>query len=388
MNLKQLNKTVTGHPEMDRWIAHVADTLNPVLRAQQAPGAKPITPQGAAQTGAIYQGAGVPGAAYGGNGDFYFRTDTPGTSGQLLYVKSAGAWVAVASVPASLLTAKGGLITATGPSAPVMLPVGSDGQVLTADSSQADGIKWAAASAGGNRQTLYEVDYTTLVTQNLKTGGDGAKTVDGKAVFVAGTVGATTNGITNGVGLVIQGNANGDNYLGGRFIDLAPTAVPQFGGIELWVRLTSANVSIAGEWSAVGIVDCSTTAALFNWFVFSGNRWNFGTEANQCWLSLSQDGSTAFTQTTNLSDDVIVVRMNEYCSAECFSGVWSGGWPAVSSLRFRARFPGVAAPASGSQTTSVTHWPDPGTFGFILNAGSPGAGANTKITVTNLRIIQ
>lgn len=41
-------------------------------------------------------GTGVPNNANGANGDFYFRGDTPGTVAQRIYIKSAGAWVALA----------------------------------------------------------------------------------------------------------------------------------------------------------------------------------------------------------------------------------------------------------------------------------------------------
>jgi hypothetical protein len=43
--------------------------------------------------GKLFSGSGVPSSGLGANGDFYFRTDTPGTSGQRIYIKSAGAWV-------------------------------------------------------------------------------------------------------------------------------------------------------------------------------------------------------------------------------------------------------------------------------------------------------
>jgi hypothetical protein len=46
----------------------------------------------AQQAGRIYQGSGVPNDANGNDGDVYFRTDTPGTANQRLYIKSAGAW--------------------------------------------------------------------------------------------------------------------------------------------------------------------------------------------------------------------------------------------------------------------------------------------------------
>ena len=49
----------------------------------------------------------------------------------------------------SIIDAKGDLIAATAADTPARLAVGSNGQVLTADSTTATGLKWATASAGG-----------------------------------------------------------------------------------------------------------------------------------------------------------------------------------------------------------------------------------------------
>lgn len=64
---------------------------------------------------------------------------------------AAGLWVPIAPPAAGMAdptTTKGDLIV-RGASAVGRLAVGSDGQVLTADSTQAAGMKWAAAAAGG-----------------------------------------------------------------------------------------------------------------------------------------------------------------------------------------------------------------------------------------------
>lgn len=57
-----------------------------------------ITTNGSIKLGGqstVYSGSGAPSNSNGVNGDYYFRSDTPGTANQRLYVKSAGAWVGI-----------------------------------------------------------------------------------------------------------------------------------------------------------------------------------------------------------------------------------------------------------------------------------------------------
>jgi len=54
---------------------------------------RPTTATGATQTGQLFMGSGVPAAANGNNGDFYFRTGGNVGSSDTLYHKEAGAWV-------------------------------------------------------------------------------------------------------------------------------------------------------------------------------------------------------------------------------------------------------------------------------------------------------
>ena len=73
-----------------------------------------------------------------------------GTTGQVL-AKASGtdmdfSWVAID--PLVILDAKGDLITATAADTPARLAVGTNAQVLTADSTTATGLKWATPSSG------------------------------------------------------------------------------------------------------------------------------------------------------------------------------------------------------------------------------------------------
>jgi hypothetical protein len=79
-----------------------------------------------------------------------------GTTGQVL-AKASGtdldfSWVAQDdsnAIQNAIVDAKGDLIAATANDTPARLAVGTNGHVLTADSTAATGIKWAAPAAGG-----------------------------------------------------------------------------------------------------------------------------------------------------------------------------------------------------------------------------------------------
>jgi hypothetical protein len=55
-----------------------------------------------------------------------------------------------ALIPKSVLTTKGDLIVGSAPSTPSVQSIGSDGQVLQADSTTSTGVKWASVDVTGN----------------------------------------------------------------------------------------------------------------------------------------------------------------------------------------------------------------------------------------------
>lgn len=104
-------------------------------------------------------------------GNFSYLKDT-----NKLYYYTGSAWAEAdtTGIPASAFTAKGDLLVGTGSGTYDDLTVGgTNGHVLTVDSSTSTGLKWAAVAAGGGKlgQVVSAVT-TTLTTSNSTTFAD------------------------------------------------------------------------------------------------------------------------------------------------------------------------------------------------------------------------
>jgi hypothetical protein len=176
---------VTGLAEQSTLAAHIGDSANPhgTTKPQvglgnvenTADAAKPVS------TAAATALAGkVDKATTTAKGDLWVATAaaTParvgvGTDGQVLTADSSQAagvhWAlpgVSGAIPNATLTTKGDLIAASGASTPVRTPVGLNGQVLTADSTATAGVSWQTGTGGGGSggiTSLTSADDTILV---------------------------------------------------------------------------------------------------------------------------------------------------------------------------------------------------------------------------------
>jgi len=138
------------------------------------------------------------------------------------------------AVQQSLFSAKGDLMVASAADTPAALSVGSNGQVLTADSTQPTGVKWAPPSAGGTTgpqayplsayglvgasaslESFHNVDpvVSALFTRVFVPAGS-AITAVGTVVSGVGTLGAGgLNGMAvyDDTGVLLASSANDDN---------------------------------------------------------------------------------------------------------------------------------------------------------------------------------
>jgi hypothetical protein len=160
-------------------------------------------------------------------------------------------WVADASgIPATIFDAKGDLIAASAADTAARLAVGSNGQVLTADSSTATGLTWATPSSGGSN--------TFFAGKNKIINGDfgvnqrsfTSVTTDGAFGFDRWALG-TTFGTTYSAQTFTAGTAPVVGYEGTNFARIATTGQSGTNAISLFLQRMEGVRTFAGQTATV-----------------------------------------------------------------------------------------------------------------------------------------
>jgi hypothetical protein len=234
-----------------------------------------------------------------------------GTTGQVL-AKASGtdmdfSWVAQDdsnAIQNAIVDAKGDLIAATAADTPARLAVGANDTVLTADSSTATGLKWAAPASGGgmtlintggtaltgstttistipgtyNELIIYMVDFAITADSSIYLGFNADNTASNYQQFVNRGTGATDNSyVTNSdarIDLTGYGIDSGDQN------NISVISIPNYAStIRKIVNVQSGFIQTSGAKAVTNnTTHYQTTSAIASLdFVVSGTTWSGGT---------------------------------------------------------------------------------------------------------------
>jgi len=131
------------------------------------------------------------------------------------------------AIPASIIDAKGDVIVGTAADTAARLAVGADGQVLTADSAEASGVKWAAAGGGGGAVDSVNGETGVVVLDAADVGAAPATRTVGTSLGTSGTVNldmASVHGTIQTITLTGNPTFTTSNRAAGREVTLVLSA--------------------------------------------------------------------------------------------------------------------------------------------------------------------
>ena len=299
---------------------------------------------------------------YVGNGTTAPNSVAIGTAGQVLTSNGAGLDPTFQnSAGGSPLTTKGDLFGFSTLAARV--PIGTDGQVLTADSSQALGLKWAAVSGTGTVTTTGDMTANAILT-SAGSAGTVIQAANATATIDPSTGNFGTPGtITVGLG---AGNAGAVEYAQGT----APTAGTNSVTVYAPTSVTSYTMRLPGAAATGFVLGTNTSGDVVQSFVASSGSGSVCLTTN-CAMTTPDLGTPSALVATNATGIA--------------AGLTAGITNAVKSATTTVNVSAATAPSTGQVLTATdsTHatWQAAAGGGGSVFTGST-ATASTGITGT------
>lgn len=178
--------------------ATAVKTANDNAVAAQTTANAALPKAGGTMTGNItFQDAGE-GVVFNGGSSVYAISDSISTTSSTTAASSTAAKTAydaaAAAIPCSLVVAKGNIVAASAAGTPVALPVGTNGQVLVANSACSAGLEWVTDVPGDvtGVNATFPITVDNTDPQQPVIGINGASTVAAGAVQLNDTVTSTS----------------------------------------------------------------------------------------------------------------------------------------------------------------------------------------------------
>ena len=215
----------------------------------------------------------------------------------------------------------------------------------------------AVSASASSWTTAYSVDFTTLSSSNIRTGGNGSKTIDGKTWTWANDANSTTATVTNGRGIVIAPLIN-SLQTGNPTVRAAPiivlplsAAFPTYSAsrhiVRVSVRISQSGDNASAKGVRLGFED-NTSPTNQAYHIFKG----YSTSV-QTWIvqsCINAVATTPFNSTTNYTDNVLSIVFEAPKGFQASSGVFS------SSLAntFSGSFPSTMANYQTSEQQNMS----------------------------------
>lgn len=216
-----------------------------------------------------------------------------GTTGQVLAKASATdldfSWVAQDdsnAIQNAIVDAKGDLIGATAADTPTRLAVGTNGQVLTADSAEATGLKWATPSSS---VTFKGCAIYNSTSQSIPNATSTAVTFNTEIFDTDGfhSTATNTSRITIPAGLAGKYQVNACLTYGANGTGLRTFAIYKNGSVYQWAPQALGSASLnAGGVSFATVVDLAVTDYI-EMFAYQSSGGSLGTNSGSQDVSFS-----------------------------------------------------------------------------------------------------